>query len=187
MVKRQKQPQRESCQGIEAAPADRPLPVLSHIEARRIVRTVRRSQLREIVPLSDTTIYEMEQRGEFPRRFNLTPAASFGTWEKSKRGFRNGGTRPLLVRSNWPRDQTCGRGRRDPSNGIEDDGRPGNRLQCGCVFIASRPRFNHVGPFLQHVAPLRFVFRLVIDAAGGATVFVGKAFFDPVAIESDLV
>jgi prophage regulatory protein len=33
---------------------------------------VRRSQLREIVPLSDTTNYEMEQRGEFPRRFCLT-------------------------------------------------------------------------------------------------------------------
>jgi prophage regulatory protein len=29
--------------------------------------------LREIVPLADTTIYEMEQRGEFPRRFYLTP------------------------------------------------------------------------------------------------------------------
>jgi prophage regulatory protein len=25
------------------------------------------------VPLSDSTIYEMEKRGEFPRRFNLTP------------------------------------------------------------------------------------------------------------------
>ncbi|WP_430981655.1 helix-turn-helix transcriptional regulator [Mesorhizobium ciceri] len=49
------------------------LPVLPHIGSRRVVRTVRRSQLREIVPLSDTTIYEMEQRGEFPRRFNLTP------------------------------------------------------------------------------------------------------------------
>ena len=36
-------------------------------------RTVRRTQLREIVPLADTTIYEMEQRGEFPRRFYLTP------------------------------------------------------------------------------------------------------------------
>jgi prophage regulatory protein len=33
---------------------------------------IRRSQLRELVPLSDTTIYEMEQRGEFPRRFYLT-------------------------------------------------------------------------------------------------------------------
>ncbi|MEQ1612054.1 MAG: AlpA family phage regulatory protein [Hyphomicrobiaceae bacterium] len=36
-------------------------------------RTIRRAQLREIVPLADTTIYEMEQRGEFPRRFYLTP------------------------------------------------------------------------------------------------------------------
>jgi prophage regulatory protein len=25
------------------------------------------------VPLGDTTIYELEQRGAFPRRFNLTP------------------------------------------------------------------------------------------------------------------
>lgn len=26
-----------------------------------------------MVPLAETTIYEMERRGEFPRRFNLTP------------------------------------------------------------------------------------------------------------------
>lgn len=36
-------------------------------------RTIRRQELRQIVPLSETTIYEMERRGEFPRRFNLTP------------------------------------------------------------------------------------------------------------------
>ncbi|TPM07345.1 MULTISPECIES: AlpA family phage regulatory protein [unclassified Mesorhizobium] len=36
-------------------------------------RTIRRQQLREIVPLADSTIYEMEQRGEFPRRFALSP------------------------------------------------------------------------------------------------------------------
>ena len=36
-------------------------------------RTIRRPELRQIVPLADTTVYEMEQRGEFPRRFNLTP------------------------------------------------------------------------------------------------------------------
>ncbi len=35
-------------------------------------RALRRSDLRKIVPLSDTTIYEMERRGEFPKRFNLT-------------------------------------------------------------------------------------------------------------------
>jgi prophage regulatory protein len=35
-------------------------------------RTIRRHQLREIVPLADSTIFEMEQRGEFPQRFYLT-------------------------------------------------------------------------------------------------------------------
>ena len=35
-------------------------------------RTIRRQQLREIIPLADSTIYEMEQRGEFPERFYLT-------------------------------------------------------------------------------------------------------------------
>lgn len=38
-----------------------------------IQRTIRRQQLREMVPLADSTIYEMEQRGEFPRRFALSP------------------------------------------------------------------------------------------------------------------
>ncbi|WP_104490873.1 helix-turn-helix transcriptional regulator [Paracoccus denitrificans] len=38
-----------------------------------IRRTIRRQQLREIVPLADSTIYDMEQRGEFPRRFALSP------------------------------------------------------------------------------------------------------------------
>lgn len=36
-------------------------------------RPIRRPELRRIVPLADTTIYEMEQRGEFPKRFYLTP------------------------------------------------------------------------------------------------------------------
>lgn len=36
------------------------------------LRAVRRHELRKIVPLADTTIYEMERRGEFPRRFYLT-------------------------------------------------------------------------------------------------------------------
>lgn len=36
-------------------------------------RTIRRRELHQIVPLAGTTIYEMEQRGEFPRRFRLTP------------------------------------------------------------------------------------------------------------------
>jgi len=46
----------------------------THPEPRGLVvrRTIRRNELRRIVPLADTTIYELEQRGEFPRRFNLT-------------------------------------------------------------------------------------------------------------------
>ena len=40
--------------------------------ARSFRRTIRRQDLHQIVPLADTTIYGMEQRGEFPRRFNLT-------------------------------------------------------------------------------------------------------------------
>lgn len=38
-----------------------------------VKRTIRRAELRKIVPLADTTIYDMERRGEFPRRFYLTP------------------------------------------------------------------------------------------------------------------
>ncbi|CAH2405612.1 helix-turn-helix transcriptional regulator [Mesorhizobium ventifaucium] len=75
-----------------------PLAVLPHIGSRRVVRTVRRSQLREIVPLSDTTIYEMEQRGEFPRRFNLTPRcvvwdlAEVEAWVQARRNASTAGT-----------------------------------------------------------------------------------------------
>ena len=48
----------------------RPAAVRSRWELKR---TIRRPELHQIVPLADTTIYEMEQRGEFPKRFNLTP------------------------------------------------------------------------------------------------------------------
>lgn len=43
---------------------------------------IRRRELRRIVPLADTTIYELEQRGEFPRRFNLT--ARCVVWDLSE-------------------------------------------------------------------------------------------------------
>jgi prophage regulatory protein len=46
---------------------------MTAISAGPIRRTIRRRQLREMVPLADSTIYEMEQRGEFPRRFALSP------------------------------------------------------------------------------------------------------------------
>lgn len=54
-------------------------------------RTIRRPELHRMVPLADTTIYDMERRGEFPRRFNLTPrcvvwdAAEVEAWLESRR------------------------------------------------------------------------------------------------------
>jgi prophage regulatory protein len=36
-------------------------------------RTIKKPQFRQMVPLADSTIWEMEQRGQFPRRFQLTP------------------------------------------------------------------------------------------------------------------
>jgi prophage regulatory protein len=49
-------------------------------------RTIRRHELRLIVPLADSTIFEMEKRGEFPHRFNLSPKL---------RGLGFGGRRSL--------------------------------------------------------------------------------------------
>jgi prophage regulatory protein len=46
---------------------------MASTEDKLTKRTIRRQQLREMVPLADSTIYEMEQRGEFPRRFALSP------------------------------------------------------------------------------------------------------------------
>jgi prophage regulatory protein len=46
---------------------------MAQTETMKIRRTIRRHQLREMVPMADSTIYEMEQRGEFPRRFALSP------------------------------------------------------------------------------------------------------------------
>ena len=53
-------------------PHDMQLPRLVATHTLPFRRTIRRTELRQIVPLADTTIYDMERRGEFPRRFNLT-------------------------------------------------------------------------------------------------------------------
>ena len=57
-------PNTEAYEALPQFPKGNPLPFR---------RTIRRQELRQIIPLSETTIYEMERRGEFPRRFNLTP------------------------------------------------------------------------------------------------------------------
>lgn len=57
-------PGTEAYEELPQLPKCRPLPFR---------RTIRKQELRQIIPLSETTIYEMERRGEFPKRFNLTP------------------------------------------------------------------------------------------------------------------
>lgn len=46
---------------------------MSKLEGSSYTRTIRRRQLKEMVPLADSTIFGMEQRGEFPRRYALSP------------------------------------------------------------------------------------------------------------------
>ncbi len=54
-------------------------------------RTIRRNEQRQIVPLAETMIYEMERRGEFLYRFNLTPRcvvwdlAEVETWVEERK------------------------------------------------------------------------------------------------------
>lgn len=58
---------------LPGTPAYEALPQFPKHSPLPFRRTIRRHELRQIVPLAETTIYEMERRGEFPRRFNLTP------------------------------------------------------------------------------------------------------------------
>lgn len=64
-------------------------------------RMIRRAELRAIVPLADTTIYEMELRGEFPRRFNLSPRcvvwdlAEVEAWIDARRAADKAGLLPV--------------------------------------------------------------------------------------------
>lgn len=62
-------------------------------------RTIRRSELRQIVPLADSTIYELERRGDFPQRFFLTARCvvwDLGevlAWLESRRSAGSSGVR----------------------------------------------------------------------------------------------
>ena len=84
--------------GTEAYEALPQFPKRSPLPFRR---TIRSQELRQIVPLAETTIYEMERRGEFPRRFNLTPRcvvwdlAEVEAWvEERKQRPRGGISKP---------------------------------------------------------------------------------------------
>jgi prophage regulatory protein len=58
--------------GAFDARAIRDLHKAARTDPKGLRRTIRRSELRQIVPLADSTIYELERRGEFPQRFYLT-------------------------------------------------------------------------------------------------------------------
>ena len=55
-------------------------------------RAIRRDELRQLVPLSDSTIYDMEKKGTFPSRFNLTARCvvwdydEIQAWLQAKKG-----------------------------------------------------------------------------------------------------
>lgn len=89
----------------EALKAGADLPQLVPPNPLPFRRTIRRAELRQIVPLADTTIYEMERRGEFPRRFNLTPRcivwdlAEVEAWVEARRNASNAA---LLKRAPTP-------------------------------------------------------------------------------------
>lgn len=61
------------------------------IDPKSIRRTIRRNELRQIIPLADSTIFELERRGEFPQRFFLTARcvvwdlAEVEAWLESRR------------------------------------------------------------------------------------------------------
>lgn len=77
------QPEQSSCKGARYPSLAAATPQVVPSKPREVFkRTVRRRQLREMVPLADTTIYEMEKRGEFPRRFYLTPRCA--VWDASE-------------------------------------------------------------------------------------------------------
>lgn len=68
-------------------------------DPKALRRTIRRAELRQIVPLADSTIYEMERRGEFPQRFFLTPRcvvwdlAEVMAWLDGRRRGGDGGVK----------------------------------------------------------------------------------------------
>ncbi|UFX06438.1 AlpA family transcriptional regulator (plasmid) [Sinorhizobium medicae WSM1115] len=115
------------------------------VSERPVKRSIRRNELREIVPLADSTIYEMEQRGEFPRRFGLSPRcvvwdlAEVEAWLESPRSGSSGRSKGRV--------------------GLKH--RHGRGEQGDWPLAAFHPRVNDVRPFLEHMAALNLVSALL--------------------------
>lgn len=52
-------------------------------------RAIFRTQLRQIVPMSDAILYDMERRGDFPRRFAVTRRCVVGIYPRLRAGWPN--------------------------------------------------------------------------------------------------
>jgi prophage regulatory protein len=66
---------------------------------------INRKQLLKMVPLSDRTIFDMEKRGEFPRRFALTSRnvawdlAEIEAWIEARKASGDQAVRPGITPS----------------------------------------------------------------------------------------
>jgi prophage regulatory protein len=76
-------------------------------EGGRLLRqTIRRDELHRMVPLAPTTIWEMEQRGDFPKRFYLAPRcvawdlAEVEAWLNQRKQTTQA---PGIQMEEWPR------------------------------------------------------------------------------------
>lgn len=89
--------------GAFDARAIRDLHKAAPTDPKELRRTIRRTELRQIVPLADSTIYELERRGEFPQRFYLTARcvvwdlAEVLAWIQSRRAAGSSGVKKAPV------------------------------------------------------------------------------------------
>lgn len=125
-------------------------------------RTIKKPQLHQMVPLADSTIWEMEKRGQFPRRFLLTPRcvvwdlAEVEAWLLLRRTTPIHRAAPPDVRKRISRPV------RDADRSGEQRLRDSQLRRIGPPLL---PGFHSIGPFLGHVTALRLELRLVVDAA----------------------
>ena len=119
-------------------------------------------QLREMVPLADSTIYEMEQRGEFPRRFSLSSRCVVWDLAEVEAWLASAPISSDRARANTRRQQRRARPVKAAGSGSRD-GIDGG-IERRHVLSARDPGVNDVRPFLHHMPALNFVFGLVVDA-----------------------
>jgi len=126
---------------------------------------------------------------ENSRSASISPhAASSGTWQRSKPGSTLGAMPLAQMPSNVLQALTSGCAVRGPSNTrLQLKRLHRSREQRRTILLAQNPGIQHIGPLLHHMAALMLVFRLVIDATRGPSVFMRQALLDPVAIEAQLI